>query len=76
MKNYECKVCGTVIQSSTTPHGRCEQSNSKNHQWQELGEVGEINYQCKTCGLLIKSNKTPHGYCEQSNSKNHQWQKL
>ncbi len=74
MKNYQCKKCGTALQSNSTPNPNgCPSGGS--HTWTNLGEVGTVNYQCKKCALLLKSKSipSPNG-CLKGGS--HQWTKL
>ncbi|MCQ2307416.1 MAG: hypothetical protein MJ000_07625 [Bacteroidales bacterium] len=74
MKNYQCKKCGTLIQSEKTPSSfNCPKGGM--HQWQDLGEVGTDTYQCKKCGLIVNSKKTPSSFGCTSGGM-HQWNKL
>jgi len=74
MKNYQCKKCATHLTSQSRPSGlNCPAGG--NHQWTDLGAVGNDNYQCKKCSLLVKSKIRPSGLnCPSGGS--HQWSKL
>lgn len=74
MKNYQCKKCGTLIQSEKTPSSfNCLRGGM--HQWQDLGELGPVTYQCKKCGITINNKKTPSSFgCTAGGM--HQWNKL
>jgi len=74
MLNFQCKKCGTLIQSEKIPLSfNCPSGGS--HQWTNLGKVGNYNFQCKKCGTLIQSEKIPLSFnCPSGDS--HQWTKL
>jgi len=77
MNNFHCKACGLLVKHNGRPTGHCDKSGSGNHDWKDLGEVGDTTYKCKACGLMVDSDTRPNnGYCEDSGSKNHQWEKL
>jgi len=74
MKNYQCSKCATHIKKDSTPsYGGCPKGG--NHDWKDLGTVGNDNYQCKKCALLVQSKSTPsYGGCPSGG--NHDWKKL
>lgn len=74
MKNYQCKRCNTVIQSTSYPNSTgCPAGTS--HNWVSLGETGTKTYQCKRCGIVLLSKDMPYGYACQ-NGSSHSWNKL
>jgi predicted nucleic acid-binding Zn-ribbon protein len=74
MKNYQCKKCGTVIQSNSSPSSSGCPSGGL-HSWTNLGDTGDKNYQCKKCGTLLHSNNTPSSSGCPSDGL-HSWTKL
>ena len=74
MKNWQCKKCGTHIKIEGTPnYGGCPKGG--NHDWSNIGDVGDLNYQCKKCALLVQTKSTPnYGGCPSGG--NHDWKKL
>ena len=74
MRNYLCKKCATLVKSLKKPISFDCRSGG-NHQWTDLGEVGDNNYQCQKCGLLLKSKKKPISFNCPSGG-NHQWTQL
>ena len=74
LKNYQCKKCGTLIQSDRYPSVLgCPSGGS--HQWYELGAVGFENYQCSKCGTHVENQKSPSVLgCPSGGS--HQWYDL
>ena len=59
MKNYQCRKCGTLIQSDRRPHlNGCPSGGL--HEWVDLGECGATPYQCRKCGTLIQNDKRPY----------------
>lgn len=74
MKNFQCKKCGTLVQSNSTPTSSGCPSGGF-HSWVNLGETGSKNFQCKKCGTLVRSNNTPPSSgCPSENF--HSWVKL
>ncbi len=74
MKNYQCKKCGTLISNESVPSGTgCPGGGS--HQWNNLGESGDIRYQCQKCGTLVYNKSIPSSLgCPSGGS--HHWNKL
>lgn len=74
MRNYQCKKCGTLINSKSSPRTMgCPAGGY--HQWTDLGECGDTPYQCRKCGLLINSESSPRTMgCPDGGY--HQWNKL
>jgi rubredoxin len=74
MKNYQCKKCGTLLQSERTPSmSGCQKGSS--HNWHNVGEAGTDTYQCKKCDLMLKSKNVPSTPGCISGTF-HQWNKL
>jgi len=79
MNNYQCTACGLLVKHSGKPTGLggCSKSGSGNHQWKDLGAVGNDAYRCTACNTTIYSDGRPNtlGGCDASGSGNHQWEK-
>lgn len=74
MKNYQCKKCATHIKSSSRPITfNCP--SGANHQWTDLGTIGNDNYQCKKCAVVVQTKSHPSSFGCPAGS-NHQWTKL
>ena len=74
MDNYQCQICSTLIQNSSTPTASGCPGGSL-HRWIRLGQVGGTNYQCKKCGTLVKAAAMPTASgCPKASL--HQWTKL
>jgi DNA-directed RNA polymerase subunit RPC12/RpoP len=74
MRNYQCKKCGTSIQSNSQPSSlNC--SGGGTHSWTNLGDTGDKNYQCKKCGTLLRSSSQPSTLNCPSGG-NHSWSNL
>ena len=78
MKNYQCRKCGTAIQSGSTPSSSgCPSGNAVMHSWTNLGETGNNNYQCKKCGTVLQSERTPSSSgCPSGSAAMHTWNKI
>ena len=71
---YQCKNCGICTLSESKPSSaHC--SSSTFHNWNRLGNVGNLVYQCKICKTIIETKSQPSdSNCP--NSTFHQWSKL
>ena len=74
MKNYQCRKCGTLIQSDRMPRSiGCPSGGT--HDWVDLGEYGTTPYQCRKCGTLIQSDRMPRSIgCPSGGT--HDWTRL
>ena len=74
LRNYQCKKCGTLVRSTSTPSSlNCLAKGS--HSWQNLGEMGNENYCCKKCGTWVMSRSRPSSLgCPTGSS--HSWNHL
>ena len=71
---YQCKNCGTSTLSESPPSSaHC--SSSTFHNWNRLGNVGNLVYQCKICKTIIETKSQPSA-SNCPNSTFHQWSKL
>ena len=74
MKNYQCRKCGTLINSESYPKSYgCPSGGT--HSWNDLGESGDIPYQCRKCGMLIYAKSYPKSY-DCLSGGTHSWNKL
>lgn len=74
LKNFQCQKCETLVRKDKSPtSGGCPKGG--NHNWKDLGTVGNDSYLCKKCSTLVKSKAIPTSYgCP--NGGNHSWKKL
>ena len=74
LHNWNCKKCGTVLQSGDRPSIQGCPAGSL-HNWFDLGKTGNDTYQCRNCGITVKSEKYPVSQgCPKASV--HQWNKL
>ena len=73
LKNFYCYECNTLIQKESVPNNSgCQ---SRNHSWNNLGEVGNKIFQCKHCSTVVHSTSLPQ-QTKCSKSTSHSWHQL
>ncbi len=74
MKNFICSKCFVLVKQEKMPSSfNCGEGGQ--HQWKDMGEVGDTNYQCKKCSKILQSKKAPVSFnC--SAGGQHQWKKM